>query len=148
MEPFECHGCGKLFCKVCITNWALKNSETKCPNRCTSNNITPIFSRALQRLYASLDIKCINPKCKQIIKLSDLVKHEQKCMISKCWNYDVCEKAKVQGIKAGKPCCSELCLTLLSLVESFGDKKALYNILGGFINKRPRTPPSPHFGTG
>lgn len=106
MEPYECHGCGKLFCKVCIHGWSAKNPDTKCPNRCTANNITPIFSKALMRLYANLDIKCISPTCKQTLKLSDLVKHEQKCLIVKCWNYDICDTGQNESIKAAKPCCS------------------------------------------
>lgn len=24
-EPYECHGCGRMFCMVCITGWASKS---------------------------------------------------------------------------------------------------------------------------
>ena len=62
LDPYECHNCGKLFCKGCITSWASKQSDNKCPNRCGTaiNNIKPIFSKALQRMYLNLNIKCKN----------------------------------------------------------------------------------------
>ncbi len=92
LEPYECHGCGKLFCKNCIVSWSAKNKESKCPNRCGAaiSSIQPIFSKALQRVYFNLDIKCSNPKCERVLKLLDLPKHEATCLLAKCWNFDNC----------------------------------------------------------
>ena len=75
MDPMECDSCGKIFCKICISDWISKNPATKCPNRCTSS-ITPIKSKALLKVYKNLDIKCSNQKCDKILKLGDLHAHE------------------------------------------------------------------------
>ena len=53
-------------------------------------------------------------------------------MITKCWNFDNCEKPQNKDIKALQPCCSELCENVLKIVERIGDKKALYELLGKF----------------
>lgn len=90
MEPWECDSCGRLFCKICITDWITKNSAAKCPNRCNNSKIAPIFSKALQKMYANLDIKCSNKKCNKTVKLSDLQKHEDTCLKIKCWNVELC----------------------------------------------------------
>jgi len=92
LEPYECHSCGKLFCKSCITGWASKQADSKCPNRCGANikDIKPIFSKALQRMYQNLNIKCQNAKCQKVCSLMELPKHEAICMITKCWNFDNC----------------------------------------------------------
>lgn len=50
MDPLECGSCGKLFCKICITDWISKNPVTKCPNRCSAQ-IGPIASKALIKTY-------------------------------------------------------------------------------------------------
>lgn len=115
MDPMECDSCGKIFCKICISDWISKNSVTKCPNRCNSQ-IVPIRSKALLKVYKNLDIKCANSACNKILKLSDLEKHESMCLRPKCWNFDVCEKPVSEAIKASKPCCSPLCELLLNIV--------------------------------
>jgi hypothetical protein len=132
-DPYECHGCGKLVCMVCITGWASKNPEYKCPNRCTNNDIKPISSRALLRIYRDLNIKCSNSQCNKVIKLCDIVAHEASCLQAKCWNYEVCEKPQNKDIKTAKPCCSEVCSTLLLIKDRLGDKKAVYDTIGTFI---------------
>ena len=116
-EPYECHQCGKLFCKFCITGWSAKGKDQKCPNRCGTavSNIKPIFSKALQKLYFNLEAKCSNPKCKRTLSLLDLPKHEASCNVTKCWNNDLCDKVHNKEIESFKPCCSELCLVLLTL---------------------------------
>lgn len=76
-----------MICKVCITSWGNKNPETQCPNRCKPNNITPISSRALLKIYKDLNIKCSNSTCNKIIKLSDITQHESVCLVAKCWNF-------------------------------------------------------------
>lgn len=86
-DPYECHGCGKLICMVCITGWVSKSPEFKCPNRCTANDIKPINSRALIRIYKDLKMKCSNPNCSKIVSLSDIVTHEALCLVAKCWNF-------------------------------------------------------------
>ena len=88
-DPMECKGCGKLFCKACISDWIKKNPSAKCPNRC-KDTIVPIFSKALQKMHNNLDIKCSNPKCNKILKLIDIDKHEEVCLKVKCWNFDNC----------------------------------------------------------
>lgn len=92
-DPMECGTCGKLFCKLCISDWINKNSGTKCPNRCTGD-ITPIKSAALKKMYNNLDIKCSNPKCGKAVKLFDLLAHEEMCLKVKCWNYENCDKVQ------------------------------------------------------
>ena len=82
--------CGKLYCKICINDWISKNPLTKCPNRCANSNFTPIKNKALLRTYHSLQIKCINPKCTSVLKLSEIKQHEEICLKIKCWNYGVC----------------------------------------------------------
>lgn len=74
LDPMECDFCGKIFCKICISDWISKNPVAKCPNRCTSQ-ITPIRSKALLKVYKNLDVKCSNPKCDEILKLGDLDAH-------------------------------------------------------------------------
>lgn len=76
-----------MFCKICINDWINKNPASKCPNRCPSPKILAVTSKALLKLYNDLDVECINPKCKRLIKLIDLDKHEQLCTKIKCWNY-------------------------------------------------------------
>ena len=44
-------------------------------NSCTNSTISPIFSKALLRMYNNLDVKCSNQKCNSILKLIDLPKH-------------------------------------------------------------------------
>ena len=143
LDPCECHGCGKLFCKVCISNWSTKNSDIKCPNRCTVNQITPIFSKALQRFYSNLDIRCSNAKCLKVVKLSDLPKHELMCKMSKCWNFELCQTAANEKLITLKPCCSEICRTLYELQEKIGDKKALFEVIGKFLSSKIELPPIP-----
>jgi hypothetical protein len=74
--------------------------------------------------------------------LSDLSKHEAGCLITKCWNFDNCDRPQNTAIKTLKPCCSELCEAVLLLEERFGDKKAMYEVLGKFITsyKAPDSP--------
>ncbi len=67
-----------------------KNTQVKCPLKCTDSKISPVISKALLRLYSDLDIICSNPKCKKTVKLLDLDKHENDCMKVKCWNYENC----------------------------------------------------------
>lgn len=74
MDPYECDSCGKLFCKVCITDWISKNPLSKCPNRCNSN-LGPVKSKALLRTYNNLTIRCTNPKCNTTSKLGELRQH-------------------------------------------------------------------------
>ena len=105
MDPFECHGCGKLFCKLCIADWINKNPASKCPNRCSSQ-ITAIFSKALIRMYSNLDILCSNKQCKKKIKLSDIKKHEEFCFKVKCWNVVNCEQVQNDQLMTEYPCCS------------------------------------------
>jgi hypothetical protein len=45
-------------------------------------------SKALQRIYDELDIKCST--CPKIVKLGDLIKHEGVCNKPKCWNTAIC----------------------------------------------------------
>lgn len=75
-----------MFCKVCITGWAGKNPEHKCPNRCGTTSITPI-SRALQKIYRELNVKCSSSTCNKVVKLVDLPTHEAVCLTVKCWNF-------------------------------------------------------------
>lgn len=118
---------------VCITQWISKNPEFKCPNRCTNNDIKPISSRALLRIYRDLNIKCSNPSCTKIIKLCDIVTHEATCLVTKCWNFDICDKPYNKDVKSSKPCCSEVCSAIISIKEKFNDKKGVYDILGVFM---------------
>ena len=132
-DPYECHGCGKLICMVCITGWASKNPEFRCPNRCTANDIKPINSRALIRIYKDLKMKCSNATCNKIISLSDIVTHEAMCLIAKCWNFEACDRPHNKQLKTVKPCCSEVCSAILTIKEKFHDKKALYDCLAVFM---------------
>lgn len=151
IEPYECHHCGKLYCKGCIADWGKKNGAQKCPNRCEST-ITPIFSKALQRMYLSLDIKCSNNKCKKAVKLIDLAKHEENCLKIKCWNYQACEQPQNDKLKFGQPCCSVLCSAVLDLVNNFGNNKKMYEILGQFCKSpviiNPINPINPTVSSG
>ena len=138
MDPLECDGCGKLFCKICINDWISKNPATKCPNRCVSQ-ISPIRSKALLKVYNNLDIKCSNAKCGKVLKLGDLATHENVCLRPKCWNYEVCEKAQNDYIKGDRPCCSELCQTLYKLDANFGNVKEMYKIINSLNPQSDRT---------
>ena len=133
IEPFECSGCGKLYCKQCITSWGQKANASKCPNRCASSTIAPIKSKALLRLYNNLDIKCSNAKCGKVVKVIDLAKHESTCLMPKCWNYEICEKGQNNSLKAIKPSCSETCATLCQLQQQHGNKKAMWEIIRNFV---------------
>jgi hypothetical protein len=43
-------------------------------------------------MYNDLDIKCnFYEKCKKIVKLLDLARHEELCQKPTCWNYGICE---------------------------------------------------------
>ena len=84
-------------------------------------------------MYVNLNIKCLNPKCQKVFSLGELPKHEITCMITKCWNFDNCDKPQNKDMKTLKPCCSELCENVLNLIERFGDKKAMYELLGKFV---------------
>lgn len=47
-------------------------------------------SKALMRMYNNLEIKCNNPKCGKVVKLCDIVKHEEDCNTPNCLNYNNC----------------------------------------------------------
>lgn len=134
-DPYECHGCGKMICMVCITGWVSKNPEFKCPNRCGNNEIKPVASKALMRMYKDLKIKCSSPTCGKVVTLSDLASHELGCLAAKCWNHEVCEKAVNKEVKGqgGKGCCSEVCAVIAVIKEKFGDKKGVYDALGAYM---------------
>lgn len=142
IDPYECHTCGKIYCKNCVISWAAKNKDSQCPNRCgaPASNIKPIFSKSLERIYKNLDIKCSNPKCNKVLKLIDLAKHESTCLMTKCWNFDNCEKAENKSFKTLKPCCSDLCASLLELKEKFGDNKAMYEVLSKYVPEGSNSP--------
>ena len=76
-----------MFCKLCITDWMNKNAQVKCPFKCSDSKISPVFSKALLKLYNDLDVECSNPKCKKMVKLMDLDNHENMCLKVKCWNF-------------------------------------------------------------
>lgn len=141
MEPFECDSCGKLFCKICISDWMAKNPVTKCPNRCTSQ-IKAIQSKALKKVYENLEIKCINPKCNKICRLGDLDAHEAICLKVKCWNFEVCGKVENEGFQGKKPCCSETCCELEKLVSNFGNVKEMYKIISNLKPAQSSMSPS------
>ena len=71
------------------------------------------------------------------MSLVELPKHEATCLITKCWNFDNCQKPQNATIKALKPCCSELCDFVLKMQEKFGDKKAMYELLGKYFQNMP-----------
>lgn len=52
-----------------------KNPSIKCPLKCNDSKICAVMSKALMRMYYDLDIKCSNPKCEKVVKLSDIEKH-------------------------------------------------------------------------
>ncbi|KAL4430530.1 hypothetical protein ABPG74_005455 [Tetrahymena malaccensis] len=115
-DPKECNGCGHLYCKRCIEDWQQKSKD--CPNRCSmaQHTITPI-SRALQRMYNNLEIRCKNQKCNKVVKLCDLEKHEQECCTPNCINFDNCEK-KVNSSFSPKQICSLECELHQEIIKS------------------------------
>jgi len=128
--PKECTGCGSLFCTPCINSWMAKKKE--CPNRCNpSESIKPI-GKALMKMYNDLDIQCAHfEKCKQIVKLCDLEKHEKTCQLPKCQNYELCENfLRKEDIK--KTCSSE-CELIFKLKSAKGDMKIMYKELKDFL---------------
>jgi E3 ubiquitin-protein ligase NRDP1 len=64
----------------------------------------------------------------------------------KCWNFDACEKPVNEAIKCMKPSCSETCSTVAALQEKFGNKKAMMDILAGFMKNARSVSPSKNNG--
>ena len=50
-------------------------------------------SKALQRIYNDLDIKCVNyEKCQKVLKICDIEAHEKICSQVECKNFEICGK--------------------------------------------------------
>lgn len=86
-------------------------------------------------MYNDLDIRCSFEKCKKIVKLIDLAKHEANCQRAKCWNYDNCEGNESIPNPEAFPCCSQVCALLKSIVSCGGDQKRIYDEIKKFFDK-------------
>ena len=82
----ECDYCNKLFCKLCIENWLILNKD--CP-MCHKDIKIRGASRVVKEIISSFRIQC--SFCPQVIRLSEIEKHEAQCGKVTCDN-PICNK--------------------------------------------------------
>ena len=82
----ECDYCNKLFCKLCIENWLVLNKD--CP-MCHKDIKIRGASRVVKEIIQSFRIQC--SYCPQVIRLSEIEKHESQCSKVMCDN-PLCKK--------------------------------------------------------
>ena len=68
-EPMMCMVCQKVYCKLCISQWAITNR--KCPYRCINPNYQ--IAKDMTQLLSKLKFKCKN--CNKIIKYNNMKNH-------------------------------------------------------------------------
>lgn len=92
-------------------------------------------SKVLIKMYNDLDIRCVFEKCKKVVKLIDLSRHEAMCQRAKCWNFDNCEGTESVPNPEAFPCCSPICSLLRGIVNCGGDQKKIYEELKKYFEK-------------
>lgn len=45
----------------------------------------------------------------------------------------MCEKPQNKEVKSAKPCCSEVCNTIMAIKDKFNDKKAVYDLIAAYM---------------
>lgn len=68
-EPMICMSCQKVYCKLCISQWALNNR--KCPYRCINTNYQ--IGKDMNQLLSKLKFKC--KYCNKILEYNIINNH-------------------------------------------------------------------------
>lgn len=80
-RPVEIIGCTHIFCKFCINKWITQKNI--CPT-CKTNITTEIRpSKAFERIFESIKVKCNNNGCKETPVYTNYIQHLEKCKFQK-----------------------------------------------------------------
>lgn len=84
-DPVVLNDCDHIFCLQCIR----KKNSTTCPT-CRLDLKTPPWKEmtgSIKRVYLDLVIRCLNPQCKEQLKIDTFQDHDKNCSMS----FNICK---------------------------------------------------------